>query len=902
MNLVNNQIEKKTCSVIAIFLVLSVVIPLATLSTVNAHTPPWTIATFAFITVAPNPVGVNQQATIVWWINQPPPTAGGSGGDRWRNVTIDVTAPDGTKQTLGPFNSDDVGGSYTFYTPNQVGTYKLDMKFPGQILSLYGPTGEIAPSDSLSRGGVYVNDTYLPSSATTNLVVQQQQVESPISFPLPQSYWTRPIEGQNTDWYTIASNWLSAPQIVFRVQPDGSAPNTSHIKWTIPYEFGGVVGGTQTGSNGMTFYSGLNYEAKFQTPIIMNGRLYYEQPLSNNNRGGDYVCIDMETGEIIWKTDITGITFGQLFDYESLNQHGVVPNGYLWKSVTDAKNGGTVWMAYDPFTAKWLFNETNVPSGTQVYGPNGEILIYEMNYNARWLAMWNNTAAPELAGALGTGSSAYQWRPVGKNVNASTAYSWNVTIPSLNGLSSPSIIAVINEDMILGCSSTFTTNAVYGGTQNPYTFWALSLKPQTRGQLLWIKNYTAPDNNLTRTVYADPRWPLVDIETRMFLMRDTETMQNWGYSMDTGEVVWGPTSPEISALGFYFSTGGQLSAKTIAYGKFYQAGYGGILYCYDMKTGKLEWTYGNGGEGNSTYSGIATPYGNYPIGTGAIADGKVYLFTSEHSPTSPYWRGCKIRAVDAFSGKELWKIYGYTGVGSNNGMAVADGNLVYLNLYDMQLYCIGKGPSATTVDAPMTEIKLGENVLIRGSVTDIAAGSKQVEQAGLFPYGVPAVSDASMDEWMEYVYTEKPKPTEVIGVTVQLTATDPNGNFQDLGMTKTNDLGNFALAWNPPVPGLYTVKATFEGSESYFGSEAGTAFVVSKAGASPSVATPTPTSSLPSATPTTPSPYQTPILPSLTPAVNPPTSAEPTSTYIAISIAVVIVVVAAAVIVLKKRK
>ena len=130
----------------------------------------------------------------------------------------------------------------------------------------------------------------------------------------------------------------------------------------------------------MTYYSGLNYEAKFPTPIIIDRRLYYEQPLANDARGGGFVCLDLRTGEKIWEQNITGITFGQLFDYESLNQHGVIPNGYLWKSVSDISNGGTVWMSYDSFTGRWLFNETNVPSGTQVYGPNGEILVFQMNY------------------------------------------------------------------------------------------------------------------------------------------------------------------------------------------------------------------------------------------------------------------------------------------------------------------------------------------------------------------------------------------------------------------------------------------------------------------------------------------------------------------------------------------
>ncbi len=31
-----------------------------------------------------------------------------------------------------------------------------------------------------------------------------------ICHPLPTAYWTFPINGQNTDWYTIASNWLDA--------------------------------------------------------------------------------------------------------------------------------------------------------------------------------------------------------------------------------------------------------------------------------------------------------------------------------------------------------------------------------------------------------------------------------------------------------------------------------------------------------------------------------------------------------------------------------------------------------------------------------------------------------------------------------------------------------------------
>ncbi len=70
-------------------------------------------------------------------------------------------------------------------------------------------------------------------------------------------------------------------------------------------------------------------------------------------------------------------------------------------------------------TGNNLFNLTGVPSGTDVYTQNGEIVRYILNYNTNtksgWLALWNWTAAPDLArGAPGSGSNALQYRPEGK--------------------------------------------------------------------------------------------------------------------------------------------------------------------------------------------------------------------------------------------------------------------------------------------------------------------------------------------------------------------------------------------------------------------------------------------------------------------------------------------------------
>jgi len=177
--------NKSKVSSVTLILVLTIAATWAALPTANAHTPPWEVRTYAYILVAPNPVGVGQTALVLFWLDNYPPTASGAGGDRWRNLEVEVTKPNGDKQTLGPFTSDPVGSCYTYYTPDQAGTYTFVFTFPGQVLSLTGPTG--IPG----RDSPYINDTYLASSATTTLTVQQEPIPEPITYPLPTEYWTR---------------------------------------------------------------------------------------------------------------------------------------------------------------------------------------------------------------------------------------------------------------------------------------------------------------------------------------------------------------------------------------------------------------------------------------------------------------------------------------------------------------------------------------------------------------------------------------------------------------------------------------------------------------------------------------------------------------------------------------
>ena len=110
-----------------------------------------------------------------------------------------------------------------------------------------------------------------------------------------------------------------------------------------------------------------------------------------------------------------------------------------------------------------------------------------------------------------------------------------------------------------------------------------------------------------------------------------------------------------------------------------------------------------------------------------------------------------------------------------------------------------------TVDAAPGSITVGSSLVIKGTVTDIAAGTTQDEQAARFPNGVPAVSDASQSAWMEYVYMQKPRPTNVTGVPVELSVVDANGNYRSIGTTTSDADGFFSLTGHQTSRQIHSV-------------------------------------------------------------------------------------------------
>jgi outer membrane protein assembly factor BamB len=819
--------KKLSTILIVSILLISIATTFASLAISNAAVS-GEMTSYAYLIVEPNPVGVGQTTYVAMMVDYPMPGATEANSIRRHDYKLTIIAPDGSTETKTWAEiKDTTGVQSTAYTPDQVGTYTFYFEYPSQTY-----TWTTAEGGSAAYAGV----VFLGTNATATLTVQQDAVYGSSDATLPTEYWSRPIYGANDNWYTIASNWLGSnyfgtfQQSGYNLwQTSGSAPTSSHVSWTLPFEDGGVVGGTNTYVDGATYYSGGSYEGRFQNSIIMGGRLYTKGTLSDNNTAGTYMCIDLRTGEILWTNDNINPTFGELYCYESPNQHGVIANGYLFQT------SGTTWIAYDSLTGKWLFNLTGVPStGTVVYTENGEIVKYILNYNATsktgWLALWNWTAAPyTAAGMPGSGSNAIQWRPTGKVIDTSTAYSWNVTITAdLTGNSSPAISYVLQDDLLLGTSSSVTPSiSTSRGTPDPYTVWALSLKEGSVGSLLWKQSYSAPSGNETRKL-----GPL-DPVNRVWTMTDSETMDWLGYSIDDGSLLWGPTSEETRPMQYFSSGSGSGQRAVTAYGNIYVQGFGGELFCYSTLDGSLLWKY------NNTSSGVDTSWGLMPIFVSAIADGKVYAFNNEHSPNSPLYNGYSIYCLNATTGEEIYKMLSWSGQTGGTGTStavLADGSLVYYNYYDNQLYCISKGATKTTVSAPNLAAASGQSIVISGTVMDISSGTTQTEQAQRFPNGVAAASDASTSSWMEYVYMNQNKPTNFTGVDVILSVVDANGNYRTIGSATTDSSGFYSFNWAPDIAGKYTVVATFAGNNGYYGSSSEAAFAVDEA-----VVTPAPT-------------------------------------------------------------
>jgi len=737
--------------------------------------------TYPYLGSTPNPVGVGQETLLHIGITQQ--LAGVENG--WEGLSVTITKPDGTIETISDIKTDSTGGTGRVYVPDQVGNYTLRTNFPKQLQG--DITMQAATSENLT------------------LVVLSDPIEYYPAHPMPTEYWTRPIDAQQREWGTIGGSWLvSTPDNKF-VPFNEEAPDTAHILWTKPIVTGGVVG--EFGEH--AFECGDAYEGKWTSRFIIAGKLIYTHNTQTDPL--EYTCVDLRTGEELWTNvflDNRTISMGQLMYWDTYNYHGTY--AYLWVTV------GSTWYAYDPFDLSHRLTINNVPSGTTVVDPkDGRIYRASISTGQGRMTLWNMTALISMDGSfrdtnLGTYDAG------ASSSSARRAYSLNFTFPTdLPG----SVQEIWLGDRFVGGSISTTK----------VDLWAVSLKPGQEGTLLFKKTWNAPaewaEGDLTVSGFGGG-WFAFSQEDKVAVLWVKELRGHYGFSLETGDYLWGPTEPQYY-LDAIDDTGSDV--HNIAYGKLYSASVSGICYCYDVQTGELLWKY----EATDPYSEILWS-NDWWLKDMFYTDGKIYLGSTEHSPIDPKPRGAPFLCLNATTGEEIWRINGAFRQTRWGGRAIiGDSVIATMDTYDQRVYAIGKGPSAITVEAPMTAVTMGSSLVIRGSVTDESPGTKSTALSLRFPNGVPAVSDDSMSEWMLYVYKQFPRPINAAGVEVSIDVIDSNGNYRNIGTATSDASGFYSLQWTPDIEGKYTVIATFAGSGGYYPSYAQTAFAVDEAAPTP---------------------------------------------------------------------
>jgi hypothetical protein len=814
------SVNKTKLATIALILTITISATIIALPAATAQEQTYDFPTYLFVSVAPNPVGVDQLVYVTATFSRPTPTAEGYGGDWYENVTIEMVDPDGEKTEYGPYLTGMVGGVTINFVPNQVGEYTFQAFYPGETLDLTNPTDR-NPNRGWNRH--LIGSRLLPTeSEIMTLTVQEDPVEPIYQTPsLPDEYWTRPIYATNWAWAEVGANWFSIGgsgkyDATGNLQPYGTAPNTGHIMWTKYLEgfFGGQPGAPILGDQA-TQYSSTSGVATYYTPIIMNGILYYNKHYGDQFAIGGWEAVDIRTGEKVWSkpAGVTGqesLQFGQILRVHNEQEYGSW--AYLYSSPTNLGWGAPSWRGiYDAKTCTLVANLTNAVSASFLMScednTKGTLLGYYTSGGN--LVMWNSSK-------IFSYEQEYMGFIIGRRThtfgthNWTEGVEWSVPLPteldgnpiSLSvGATTPEVILVRQLGGALANQGVNTEG------------WQITAGYDAKtGAKLW--------GPIKQTIPELEDVALLAARDGYYVLHSKDKFQAYGYSLTTGKKLWGPVQLEGNAWSASWRS------ADIAYGKVYIWDLGGWVQAIDLESGEVAWNFTRGS------AGYDTPYGTYTIfgyNAHSIADGK--LFLSEGVTYTPPLSPSRRLALNCTDGSLVWSTLNFN---SKAVGAIADGYLVTWNCFDNQLYSFGKGPTETTVSIKTNVISQGSSVLIEGTVIDISAGSEQEGVIERFPHGLPAVADECMSEWMEYVYMQQIKPEDVEGVKVFVKILDPNGDWYSATVT-TDRNGRFSHMWAPAIVGEYKVTAMFEGSESYYASQETTTFGVDEAQAAEDV-------------------------------------------------------------------
>lgn len=780
-------------------------------------TPDKTYTTKAWLSIRPNPVGVNQPVLVNLWMA--PPTLYQS----YSGYKVTITDPSGqvNVQTVNSYPADMT--AWFEYTVDKVGTWKFKFDFPGAFFYAGNYTiPQGAWSGSSVGGDRYLSlpqsRWYKPTSdGPYDIVVQSDMVASWQPVPLPSDYWTRPISPENREWWPIAGyypgtgvvgtpgyDWpaqTNAYQSNYLFTPYVQAPNTPHVLWRRVSALGGLLGGpngdwslTQAGNPPSIIYQGRCYDAVTK---VYNGKVQTV-----------WECYDLRTGQVYWdQVDLPAAQWilpqTALGEVSGANSGGYL--GAMLPRVLGTISNGFL-LTYNPSTGALFQNISLAPLTTGTYYMGTDFAYFltvqdlgaSRPYTDRYRLI-NWTAHGETG-------------PAGSLINIKMRVLNNITWPF-------SSLGTVDFETGVAAQTTGITSAASSTSEDVFVM-AADIRT---GTLLW---------NHTSGFYSFATYSQSIADHGKFAIHMTDGRIH-AYDLRTGTHEWDNDISTQTVWSAWFSYGIQGYGGNIISNQ-----YNGVA-AYDWATGKLKWLY----QAPAAYP-YETPYeGTYAFFTtpDIIADGKIYAYTGEHTPSQPICRGWGLHCINATDGTKVWSI-----TGSMTPGAVADGYLSAGNSYDGYMYVFGKGQSKTTVETPGVAVPKGTAITIKGSVMDMSPGDQGSEnnptarldsptQAGT----TPCVSKDSMSTQMEYLYMQRPidglyHNVTTTGVPVVLTAIDSTGAATEIGSTTTNGYyGTFGVAWTPAKEGTYTIVASFAGDESYGSSSAANSLTVGPAPTTP---------------------------------------------------------------------
>jgi outer membrane protein assembly factor BamB len=787
-----NKTKISTMALILMFAISALIVAVPSTIAQEAGTQ----VTYPFLGAVPNPVGKGQ--TVLFHVGIFQQLSLAQMG--WEDMYITIEKPDGGTDTISDIKTDSTGGTGRTYTPEEVGVYYCTAHFPEQVLT-----------ETKTAPGIAVGTVMLESeSAVLELVVQEDPIEYYPDHSLPSEYWARPIDSQLREWSRVTGSWLEATFTApTTLSGNEDAPETAHILWRKALTMGGIA---DEAYYGWGFSHGDAYEGKWTNRIIIDGILIYLH--RTNDSPLLYTAVDIHTGEELWcKTILDGatISFAQNLKWEGYNHHAVYPYFYV-------STGGD-WIAFDPYTGNQEFTVENVPSGTRVSDENGWLYIVNVNYNTGEGYVWSMVDLIEPFGANSPAPGS--WLPAGSFYGNRRGV-WDAAAEESEGVlteeAQRAYIAefTVDVDQCSGGSGAVRATAfgdkIFGleYSRTEINTWAISLEEGNEGDILFSENWEAPQWWTDGQVQIEFNTVSLEDGAAAFWVKDT--LQYYCFSTDTGEFMWGPSASEYY-MNYYGWTEFGERPPLMWEGKLYSTGAGGIIYCYDLTDGTVLWDYAS-----------EDPYQEYLFANNWwqfflwIVDGKLYTGHMEHSAIEPIPRGAPFMCLDATSGDLIWQADGLFRSTRWGGRGImGDSIMVTMDTYDNNIYAVGKGQSALTVDKALAATEKGTAVTVQGTVMDVSPGTQDTLMQIRFPNGVPAVSDADMSEWMLYVYKNFERPAAT-GVTIKLEAVDPDGNYAPLGETTSDSYGNWAYEFCPEKVGKYMIIATFQGSGAYFGS------------------------------------------------------------------------------------